>query len=308
MTEPIIAPPVVEHPAVEHIAETPEAPPAKRPLMALLSPLALLVLAVAIGVVWLRTTEPPNLGDTEQRLTLIEARLSRLEQPRLEQPPLAQPLIEQPRPPQAANGPDLTPRIEALERRPSPDLAPLQARIAGLEQRPPNDTEALIARVAMLEKAAARDDRLSRVQAAAVALAAGRKLGTIPGAPPALARFADANPPTEAALRLAFPAAERAALDASRPPEDGQSVLQRMLVRAEELVTVRQGDRVLVGDPAAGVLLRARISLEAGDLAATVAALSDLRGPSAVAMSPWLAGATALRDARAALADMAALL
>ena len=303
MTEPVIEPPVVEHPVVEHTAETPEAPPAKRPLMALLSPLALLVLAVAIGVVWLRTTEPPNLGDTEQRLTLIEARLSRLEQP-----PLEQPLVEQPRPPQAANGPDLTPRIEALERRPSPDLAPLQARIAGLEQRPPNDTAALIARVAMLEKAAARDDRLSRVQAAAVALAAGRKLGTIPGAPPALARFADANPPTEAALRLAFPAAERAALDASRPSEDGQSVLQRMLVRAEELVTVRQGDRVLVGDPAAGVLLRARISLEAGDLAAAVAALSDLRGPSAVAMSPWLAGATALRDARAALADMAALL
>ena len=258
--------------------------------MPLLTPLALLVLAIAIGVVWLRTMVPPDLGDTEQRLTVIEARLSRMEQQR---------------PAPASGGADLTPRVEALERRTNPDLSSLQARVAGLEQRPAGDTEALTSRVTALEKTIARDDRLSRVQAAAVALAAGRKLGPIQGAPSALARFANANPPTEAALRLAFPAAERAALDASRPADDGRPILTRLLARAEELVTVRQGDHVLVGDPAAGVLSRARTALDAGDLSGTIEALSGLRGASATAMSGWLADATALRDARAALADMA---
>lgn len=281
-------------PATEPATELQEAPPPKRSLMPVLTPLALLVLAGAIGVVWVRTMAPPDLppgwGDTEQRLTAIEARLSRLEQPR-------------PAPPAA--GPDLTPRLEALERRTTPDLSSLLARVAGLEQRPTGDTQALNSRVATLEKTVVRDDLLSRVQAAAVALAAGRKLGAIPGAPKALSRFADANPPTEAALRLTFPAAERAALEASRPAEDGMPILKRLLARAEYLVTVRQADHVLVGDPAAGVLIRARTALDAGDLSGAVAALSDLQGAPAAAMSSWLADATALRDARSALADMA---
>ena len=73
-----------------------------------------------------------------------------------------------------------------------------------------------------------------------------------------MARFAAARPPTEASLRLAFPPAERAALAASRPDMDDKPFLARVLAHAEDLVTVRQGDRVLLGDPAAGVLARAQ--------------------------------------------------
>jgi hypothetical protein len=63
---------------------------------------------------------------------------------------------------------------------------------------------------------------------------------------------------------------------------------------------------VLLGDPAAGVLARARTALDAGDLAAAVAAVSSLSGPPATAMAVWLADARALLQARAGLADMAA--
>ena len=71
-------------------------------------------------------------------------------------------------------------------------------------------------------------------------------------------------------------------------------------------MTVRQGDRVLVGDSAAGVLARARNALDAGDLAGAVAAVSTLSGPPAAAMAGWRADAQAVLDARAGLAAMAA--
>ena len=265
--------------------------PPRRALMPWLTVIAFFVLAGAIGALWFRTLTLPEPANANPPLAAIEARLARLEQ-------------RPPAPPAA--GPDLTPRVEALERRAPPDLSSLQARLAGLEQRPPGDTTALAARIAALEQSLGRADRLAHVQAAALALAAGRPLGDIPGAPAALARFAHANPPTEAALRLAFPAAARAALDASRPDDAGKPILTRLLARVEAPFTIRQGDRVLVGDPAAGVVERARTALDAGDLAGAVAALSGLRGESATAMAAWLADATALRDARAALADMAA--
>ena len=200
----------------------------------------------------------------------------------------------------------LNARLTALEQRSPPDLSTLRARISNLEQHPPGDTEPLSRRIDALERTLGRFDRIARVQAAAMALSAGRPLGTIPNAPAALGRFATAAPPTEAALRLGFPAAAEAALDAARPVDTGQPFLDRMLARAENLVTVRQGEHVLVGDAAAGVLTNARMALDAGDLDGTIAALAGLQGGAAQAMSHWLADATALRDARAALADMAA--
>ncbi len=252
---------------------------------------ALLLLAGAVGALWYRTTRPTDLDDVPQRLTAIEARLDRLEQSH---------------PAATAGGPDPLPRIEALERRPVPDLSSIQARLALLERRSPADPDALIGRLAALEQATAHEDRSIRLEGMAIALAAGRKLGNTPGMPPALARFANTAPPTEAVLRLKFPAAERAALDAAHPDDDARPILARLLARAEELVTVRQGEHVLVGAPALGVLIRARTALEAGDLSGTVETLSALRGGAAQAMSAWLGDAIALRDARAALADMAA--
>lgn len=235
-------------------------------------------------------------------------------------------------------------RLDALEARPVPDLGAIQSRLTALEQRPAVDPQVTArmdaiagrldalsarsqaaetglirrmdaddARIAKLEEGASRvasvadrAARLARLQAAEAALASGQPVGELPGAPAALARYATAKPPTEAALRLAFPAAEQAARAASRPETEGKPFLDRVWNRTQELVTVRQGDQVLVGDPSAGVLARARTALDAGDLAGAVTAVGGLSGEPAQAMAGWLANARALLEARAALADMAA--
>jgi hypothetical protein len=93
---------------------------------------------------------------------------------------------------------------------------------------------------------------------------------------------------------------------ASQPVVSDKPFLDRAWARAQDLVTLRQGDHVILGDPAAGVLARARASLDAGDLAGAVAALGALGGAPAAAMSGWKAQAQGLLDARQALADMAA--
>src|SRR4029077_17554246 len=98
------------------------------------------------------------------------------------------------------------------------------------------------------------------------ALAMGQPLGTWPGAPPALARFATEKPPTEAELRLAFPAAARRAAEASKPRTESASLAQRMCMHIASMVTVREGDRVILGAPASVVLAAARERLDAGDL------------------------------------------
>ena len=237
----------------------------------------------------------------------------------------------------------LAARVAALEQKPTVDDQ-LAARVAALEQRPTGDkqlasrVDALADRIEALSsrgkdadaefghrldaidtrlgrqepdvgQAVAQVDRVSRlarIQAARTALAGGEKLGDIPGAPREVARFAATPPPTEAALRLAFPSAAKAALEASRPDMTGQPFLSRVLARTEDLVTVWRGDRVLVGDRAAEVLARARTALDAGDLAGAVAAISALSGPAADAMANWQADAKELLDARTGLAGMAA--
>jgi len=224
--------------------------------------------------------------------------------------------------PSAASNPNPAP---AASPTPKPlDLAPLEARIAALEQKPPpalapihtgvaQRVTADEARLAALEKPsqtpgqlADRTSRIARIQAAFIALSVGRPLGEIPDAPPALSRYATVAPPTEAALRLVFPAAAQAALAAAHPAPADQPVLKRLWAQAQDLVTVRQGDHVLLGDPAAGVLARAQTALDAGDLAAAVAALASLSGPQAQALAPWLDHAHGLLAARAALATLAA--
>ncbi|MBV9813257.1 MAG: hypothetical protein JO326_10940, partial [Acetobacteraceae bacterium] len=147
--------------------------------------------------------------------------------------------------------------------------------------------------------------RADQIQRALAALEAGQPLGPLPGAPPALQRFAAAPPPTEAQLRLSFPAAADAAAQASKPPIDNLSFGERVWLRMRSLVTVRQGDRVLVGAPAITTLDAARARLNAGDLAGTVAELDRLDGPAAQAMADWLAQAKSLLAARAALVQMA---
>lgn len=209
----------------------------------------------------------------------------------------------------AAANAQLSQQIDALTKQVQQVATRSQQADSALTQRLDTDESRLVT----LEQSAAkitrltdRANRLARLQSAQMALAQGQKLGPIPGAPPALARFADMPPPTEAALRLSFPAAARAAVAASTPNDQGKPFLARMLAHAEQLVTVRRGNQVLVGDETASVLATARADLDAGDLAAAVAAVSGLSGPPAKAMSQWLGQAKALLAARSALTDMVA--
>jgi hypothetical protein len=285
----------------EKLPEPPSPPPSRHGL-AWLAAAAIVVLALLQAALWVRVLAPPSgSAPLEQRVQAIEA------------------------------------RVAALERRPAPvaaaqpaptaatDLGPVQARIAALEQRPPpgpapNPDDSLAprltadeARLATLEKTAElpaqladRANRVARIQAAFIALSVGRPLGDLPGAPPALARYAAAAPPTEAALRLGFPAAAQAALAADHPAPGDKPFLERVWAEAQDLVTIRQGEHVLVGDPAAGVLAHAQTALDAGDLAGAVASVGSLSGPAAPALAAWLDQARGLIAVRAALADLAA--
>lgn len=324
MTDPEpTAPAEIVEPPIEPAPPPPPpaAPQRRRDVVPWLYGFGFVVLAAVMVFLWQNPSSPPGGADADavQALTrqvqALEARVARLEQ--------------RPAPTAGGDTAALSARIDALEKRPpvqaaDPQVAArmdaLAGRLDALASRTQSGDadlthriEADASRLAALEKSASqasgladRAARLARVQSAETALAAGQPLGEVPGAPSAVARFATAKPPTEASLRLAYPAAERAAMAASRPDTDGKPFLDRVLARAQDLVTIRQGDHVIVGDEAAGVLARARTSLTAGDLPGAVAAVAALKGPAADAMADWLAQAQALLAARAALADMAA--
>lgn len=280
----------------------------------------------------LSTLEPkvsalePKVADLEPRMSALEPKLSALE------PKIAalEPKIADLEPKVAT----LEPKLTALENRPPPpppDFGPITAQLdAGLAKqnaalsKQSSDLQGLTnrvntveARVTATEKQgsaiagqlggiAERNQRIVRLQTATAALEAGQKLGEIPGAPPALARFATEAPPTETALRLSFNSAAEAAQHASQPAiMDDQPLAAKLWTRAQQSVSVRQGDRVLLGDPVSGVLAHARQALDAGDLAGAVSALNGLAGPAAAAMADWVGQARALLEARAALAAMA---
>ena len=184
------------------------------------------------------------------------------------------------------------------------DIGRLQGEIGKLS----GQVAALDTRAAAAAKAggdilalSARETRTAQLQAAAAALQAGHPVGNIPDAPPALARFAAKPPPTEASLRLSFDAAAQQAQASGQPYQDKTPFLTRLWDRAQSSLTVREGDRVIVGDAVSGVLDHARTQLDAGDLAGAVAALDGLAGPAAEAMAPWRAQAQSLLDARGAL-------
>jgi hypothetical protein len=214
-------------------------------------------------------------------------------------------------------------RIAAAERSTADRAAALEAataqRLAGVEAAVAARAEALerglSARLAAVEarehrvaEAEARLLRMVSAGAVRVALEEGRPLGAalagLPDPPAALARFAEVPPPTEAALRLSFAEAARAAR-AAAGPERGAGMLDAAAQRLGGLVTIRRGDEVLVGGPADATLELARRALDAGDLAGAVARLARLPDGSRAAMSGWLADAEALLAARAALARLA---
>jgi hypothetical protein len=265
---------------------TPAPPPARRGrALPWLCAGGFAVLAGALAWLWLYPVPAPppaatpDLAPLQARLDTLESRLARLE---------------------------AAPRAAVPSSTAPTDVTPLEARIAALENRPAAIAQPDPALAGQVTALAAREERSIRIQAAQAALEAGHRLGKLPGAPAALERFADTDPPTEAALRLAFPLAARAALSASRPVDADRPILSRIWARAQELVTIRQGERVILGDPAAGIIAVARRALDAGDLAGAVSTLGGLQGPAATTMAGWLGDARALLEARAALAALAA--
>ncbi len=198
-------------------------------------------------------------------------------------------------------------QVGAMQKQNAASLQDLTGRLGTVEGRVAAVEKQDSAIAGQLGGVSERAQRISRIQVAAAALEAGQKLGEIPGAPPALARFAYNAPPTEAGLRLSFNTAAEAAQNASQPGAmEGQPFASRLWTRAQQSLSVRQGDRVVLGDPVAGVLAHARQALEAGDLSGAVSTLDGLTGPAAAAMADWVGQARALLDARSALATMAA--
>jgi hypothetical protein len=308
--EPLLPPP---DPSPDTTVKGPN--PTPRNLVPWLYGLGFLILAAAIFYLWQYPTtpaEPPGdasaLHAVEQRLADIDTRLNRLEQ----------------RP-----SPDLgkfTAQMDALSGRVADQtqlasrLDTLSGRIeslSGREQAGINATrqqiDALTTRITVLEATAGnvaavfqRLNRMARLQEASFALASGRAIGDLPNAPEALARYSHAAPPTEADLRLRFPLAKQAALAAYQPGGGDAPLIGRVWERAQGLITIRRGDDVIVGNPAAVILTRAQTALDAGDLAGAIEAVETLKGKPEQAMANWLSDAKALISARSALAQLAA--
>ena len=201
----------------------------------------------------------------------------------------------------------MTQHLQALEQTVQQKLAALDSalgqRVAALEQAQ-KQMQALESRTARL----AAVDRLRGALGAGQPL--GEALARIDQPPQALARFAQAAPPTEAALRLSFEdaaKAARAASDAAMQPDGSKAgVMDSAMARLGGLVTIRRGDQVVWGDAAEAEIERARRALEAGDIEMSLQHIDRLPPPARQAMQGWADQARSLLAARAALRQLAA--
>lgn len=310
MTDQQLMPSLEEAP--EPAAAAPE--PLQRDRLPWLCGLGFVILAGGLFYLWRYPPIPVGtaanasaIHTVEQRLAEVDARLARLEQ---------RPVVDLGK---------ITTRLDALDGRVGDQtqlasrLDVVSGRIESLAARDQTgldatkqQLDAISARLAAIESNAGgvdavskRLNRIAKLQEASFALDAGRPVGDLPGAPPALARYAKAAPPTEAQLRLRFPRDEQAALAVKQPDLSEAPFVDRVLDRAESLITIRRGDNVVVGNDAAIVLGRAKADLDSGDLADAVSAVQSLKGQPAQAMAGWLADAQALLSARSAIAQMA---
>ena len=107
-------------------------------------------------------------------------------------------------------------------------------------------------------------------------------------------------------LEADFNSAATAALDAENQPTD-QSVVSAVWSKVKSFIRVRRkGD--VPGDASSAVLARVEHRLNTGDLAASIQEAVQLKGPAAVAFSPWLEKLKAKRAADEALARVEATL
>lgn len=253
---------------------------------------------------------PPEAADTHN----LESRIAALEQRATEVPAV----VSGGEQASAKMLQALTARLEALERQQKTLADELAAMSSAFNQRL-DSVESRLAAAEQVGQALAKQKqnaieadralRMARIAAAGVALQLGLPLGEIPGAPPALARFAASPPPTEAALRASFVQAARAAQEAASHapgPAAARSFWQQLWQRLGAWVTVRQGGRVILGDPTEAIIADAEAALMAGDLAQALKLVQSLQGPPAEAFAAWRAQAEALLAAREALSGMAA--
>jgi hypothetical protein len=310
MTEQSLLPPPDDIP--EQVTVAPKPP--RRSLGPWLYGFGFLVLAAAIFYLWQYPNLPAEPSATasaiqavEQHLADIDARLTRLEQrpaPDLGKITARLDSIEGRIADQgqlASRVDTLSGRIESLSARDQTGLDSTKQQIDALTSR----IAASESNAGSLDSVTKRLNRIASLQVASLALAAGRPIGDLPGAPEALARYAHAAPPIEAQLRLGFPRYERSALDAKQVDQIDAPFVDRVWERAQGLITVRRGDDVVVGNPAAISLNHAQAALDAGDLADAVSAVETLKGQPAREMANWLSDAKALLGARAALIKLA---
>ena len=219
-------------------------------------------------------------------------------------------------------------RIEELTARPQidPELAARVQALAGqadtLEQQLQTAAQAAQAQInaaqaeaQQLQDAAAESTRRAEAVAAIAALQAALDRGVTPEearqtlegagleAPEALTRPV----PSLDSLQASFPEAARAALRTSFRQDSaaGNGSLFGNFIRAQtgaRSVEPREGT-----DPDA-ILSRADAAVEEGRIGEAVTEIEALPEPgkTATAMAEWLAGATAYRDAQAALSDLSA--
>ncbi|MBS0641195.1 MAG: mitofilin family membrane protein [Acetobacteraceae bacterium] len=310
-------------PAPYHSDSAQDRPPPGQPAvmskLPLLTGIGFVILAGAIYYVWQNPVTPAqiatsanNIRAVEQRLQAVDARVSRIEQ--------------MPAPPSAADLGKINARIDALEGRIGDQtqmstridqtagrIEALSGRTQGALDQTKQQVDAANAKITALQSATtsvstagARIDRLIRIQAASIALANGRPLGNIPDAPPALTRFADKPPPTEAQLRLAFVQVQRNALAAAKVDTSDRPFLERALGKAEELMTIRRGNDLVIGHSTAATLAVADAAVQAGDFPTALKALSELDPSAQKVTADWVAQVKSVLDARAALTDLAA--
>lgn len=120
-----------------------------------------------------------------------------------------------------------------------------------------------------------------------------------PAASAALDAHAETGVATEAALRIGFDAAARAAL-AAAGQENAGGGLPGIVARAQSLVSVRPA-APMAGDAPGAVLSRAEHALEEGDVAFALLELEDLPVSAQEAMAGWMEEARARAEAVAAL-------
>jgi hypothetical protein len=315
MTE-ILDPPVPEAaaPPPEAVIEAPPKPTARqRSAWPVVFAVGFVLLAAGEAYLWHLSRVAP---DEAAQIAALQAQLRQAPAPA----PAPAPLAAVPADMNARLG-TLSSQLDALQTLVNTDhqaLAGLQAdpatvaklntTVTALQTQDTADHAALATLqtdTAGLTKLTQKISLLSRLESARMALDAGEPLGAIPNAPPALAKFADAAPPTEAALILAFPAAARAAESASVSSDGKRSFWSSVLARVEGLITISNGTHVVVGAPAAGVMNQARAALNAGDLNGAVTVLDTLSQTTQAAMGTWLTQARDVLAARAAIISMA---